>query len=158
MAGRSVRLIGKDGAQLGVVPLKQACLLAFQSGLDLVSVAEQTEPPVCKIMDFGKFLYEQKKKEKEQKKHQHAQKLKEIKFSASIDPHDYSIKIGHATEFLKESHKVKASMMFRGREMSHKEIGFEVMNNVVKDLDAYGVPESPPKLIGKSIIINFNPK
>lgn len=158
MSGRDVRLIGNDGSQLGVVPFKRACQIAQQNGLDLVAVAEQANPPVCKIMDFGKYIYEQKKKEKEQKKHQHAQKQKEIKFSASIDPHDYGIKIDHAIEFLKDGHKVKATMMFRGRELSHKEIGFDVMNKVVKDLAEYGTPEAPPKLIGKNIITNFNPK
>ena len=158
IGGRDVRLIGKDGSQLGVVPFKQACLLAKGDGLDLIAVAEQTDPPVCKIIDYGKYLYEQRKKEKDQKKHQHAQKHKEVRFSASIDPHDYSIKVDHAIEFLKKDYKVKVSMMFRGREMAHKEIGFEVMGKVLKALEPFGEAESPPKLIGRSIIMSFNSK
>ncbi len=109
-------------------------------------------------MNFGKFIYEQRKKEKDQKKHQHSQKLKEIKFTPTIDQHDYMIKINHAVEFLKKEHKLKTSMMFRGREMSHKEIGFEIMNRVIKDLAEFGDPDSHPRMIGRSIILNFTPK
>lgn len=132
--------------------------MAKQGGLNLVMVAENSDPPVCKIVDFGKLIYEQKKKDKDQRRHQHAQKHKEIKFTPSIDPHDYQIKITHAIEFLEKNYKLKATMMFRGREMAHKELGFGVMERLVKDLAAHGVPEAPPKLIGRSIIINFSPE
>jgi translation initiation factor IF-3 len=114
-------------------------------------------PPVCRIINYGKLIYEHKKKEKDQRKQQHANKVKEVKFGANIDPHDYQIKINHAIEFLSKSYKVKASMMFKGREMAHKELGYSIMQKVVKDLETHGIAESAPKLIGRSIFINFNP-
>ncbi|MFZ2657392.1 MAG: translation initiation factor IF-3 [Victivallales bacterium] len=152
-----MRLIGADGSQLGVMTFTRALELAKQGGLDLALVADNATPPVCRIVNFGKLIYEQKKKEKEQRKLQHAHKAKEIKFSCNIDPHDYSIKINHAIEFLQKSYNLKASMMFKGREMAHKELGFGIMQKVVKDLEGHGIAEAPPKLMGRSIIINFNP-
>jgi translation initiation factor IF-3 len=139
------------------VPFSKAFELAKNEGLDIVLVADNATPPVCRIMNFGKFLYEQRKKEKEQRKAQHTQKMKEVKFSANIDPHDYQIKLRHSVEFLEKGCKVKAVMMFKGRQLSHKEIGFDIMKKVVKDLENIGIPEAAPKLIGRSIILNFNP-
>jgi len=131
--------------------------MADDAGLDLVIVAEKTEPPVCRVMDFGKLQYEQKKSLRLQKKHTHVQKVKEVKFRINIDPHDYGFKIKHALEFLGEGDKVKATLMFRGREMAHKDIGFELINKVIEDIKEYGEAESTPKLLGRNIIVTFNP-
>jgi len=131
--------------------------MADEAGLDLVIVAEKADPPVCRVMDFGKLQYEQKKSLRLQKKHTHVQKVKEVKFRINIDPHDYGIKIKHALDFLGEGDKVKATLMFRGREMAHKEIGFEVVNKVIEDIKEYGEAESTPKLLGRNIIVTFNP-
>lgn len=150
-------MIGADSGQLGVMTFQRALDVAKQSGLDLVLVADNATPPVCRIINYGKVIYEQRKKEKEQRKLQHAHKAKEIKFGCNIDPHDYQIKINHAIDFLKKSYNLKASMMFKGREMAHKELGFGIMQKVVKDLEGHGIAENTPRLIGRSIIINFNP-
>ena len=131
--------------------------MADEAGLDLVIVAEKAEPPVCRVMDFGKLQYEQKKSLRIQKKHTHVQKVKEVKFRINIDPHDYGFKIKHALDFLGEGDKVKATLMFRGREMAHKEIGFEVINKVIEDIKEHGEVESTPKLLGRNIIVTFNP-
>ena len=155
---KQIRLIGADGEQLGVVATTEAFKLAKAAGLDVVLVADKTEPPVCRIMDFGKLLYEQKKKQKDQRKHQHTQKLKEIKFHVSIDPHDYGYKLKHAMEFLGEKDKLKITIMFRGREMAHKEMGFEFSKRIVEELKDYGELEEEPKLIGRNINLAFNPK
>lgn len=157
LAGRNIRLIGSEGNQLGIVPFQKGIDLAKQAGLNLVLVAGNAEPPVCKIIDFGKLIYEQKKKDKDQKRHQHAQKHKEVKFTSNIDPHDYQIKVSHTVEFLKKNYKVKATMIFRGREMAHKELGFDIMERLVKDVAGHGVPEAPPKLMGRNIIVSFSP-
>jgi translation initiation factor IF-3 len=157
LAGREVRLIGSNGGQLGVVTFEKAIELSRQEGLDLVVVADNVTPPVCRIINYGKLIYEHKRKEKDQRKQQHANKVKEVKFGANIDPHDYQIKINHAIEFLTKSYKVKTSMMFKGREMAHKELGYAIMQKVVKDLEGHGIAETAPKLIGRSIFINFNP-
>lgn len=155
---KQVRLIGADGEQLGVVATQDAFKQAKAAGLDVVLVADKAEPPVCRIMDFGKLVYEQKKKQKDQKKHQHTQKLKEIKFHVSIDPHDYSYKLKHAVDFLSEKDKLKVTIMFRGREMAHKEIGFEFSKKIAEDLKEHGELEEEPKLIGRNITLSFNPK
>jgi len=131
--------------------------MADEAGLDLVIVAEKTDPPVCRVMDFGKLQYEQKKSIRLQKKHTHVQKVKEVKFRINIDPHDYGFKIKHALEFLGEGDKVKATLMFRGREMAHKEMGFELINKVMEDIKEYGEADGSPKLLGRNIIVTFNP-
>lgn len=153
-----MRVIGANGEQLGILKLNQACQAAKEAGLDLVVVAETSEPPVCKIMDFGKLCYEQKKKMKDQKKHQHAQKVKEIKFRLNIDEHDYSFKIKHGQDFLAEGCKLKVTLTFKGREMAHTEMGYELVNRITEDLKDSGVLESPAKLLGKNICVAFNPK
>jgi len=140
------------------VPFAKAIELSKLEGLDLALVAENADPPVCKIMNFGKYIYEQKKKEKEQKKHHHAQKVKELKFTASIDPHDYQTKLRHAIEFLKDGSKLRATMMFRGREMAHQELGMNIIKKLIKDLEEFAESESEPKLFGRNLIVNFNPK
>lgn len=152
-----LRLVDADGNQVGVVKYDEARRRAIEAGLDLVIVAEKAEPPVCRIMDFGKLQYEQKKSLRTQKKHNQTQKVKEVKFRINIDPHDYSIKINHAIEFLEKGNKVKATLTFRGREMAHKDIGFELVNKVIAEIKAFGEPESTPKLLGRNITVNFNP-
>lgn len=152
-----MRLIGADGEQVGIVKSEEAIRMAAEAKLDLVMVAEKSEPPVCRIMDFGKLVYEQKKKKRDQKKHQHAQKVKEIKFRINIDQHDYEMKINHAIEFFEKGYKVKVTLMFRGREMAHKEIGFDIIKKVIEDLKEHGTAEMTPKMLGRNISVSFSP-
>lgn len=154
---REVRVIGIDAKQLGVMPLNDALQLARQSGVDLVEIAPTAVPPVCRIVDFGKFRYEQAKKEKESKKHQHASTVKEIQLSPRIDPHDLSVKVQHAVEFFCEDMKVKVSLRFRGREMQHTEFGFDVVKKFIAEVAAFGHPDFPPKLIGRGINLMMSP-
>ena len=154
---REVRLIGDESEQLGVMSLNDALALARQRGVDLVEIAAAATPPVCRLVDYGKFRYEQSKKDKESKKHQHANKVKEIQLSANIDPHDFGVKLGHAIDFLCEDMKVKVSLRFRGREMAHQEFGFGQVNRFVKDVAPWGHPDAPPKLIGKGLNVMLSP-
>jgi translation initiation factor IF-3 len=154
---REVRVIGVDGQQLGVLSLGEAINLARTHGVDLVEVAPNATPPVCRLVDFGKFRYEQAKKEKEAKKHQHANKVKEIQLSPTIDPHDFSVKLSHSIDFLCEEMKVKVTLRFRGREMAHQEYGFQVVEKFIKEITPYGHPDSPAKLIGKGINVMLSP-
>lgn len=137
--------------------LNDALSLARQAGVDLVEIAATAVPPVCRIVDFGKFRYELAKKEKESKKHQHASTVKEVQLSPRIDPHDLSVKVEHAIDFLCEEMKVKVTLRFRGREMQHTEFGFEVVNKFIAELAPYGHPDFPPKLIGKGINMMMSP-
>ncbi len=154
---REVRVIGLDGKQLGVLGLGEALNLARANGVDLVEVAPNATPPVCRIVDFGKFRYEQAKREKESKKHQHANKVKEIQLSPKIDPHDLGVKIQHAVEFLCEDMKVKVNLKFRGREMAHTEFGYEVVNKFLEEIAPYGHPDFQPKLAGRNINVMVSP-
>jgi translation initiation factor IF-3 len=155
---REVRVIDSDGNQLGVIPTSQALAAAQQRGMDLVEVAPNATPPVCKIVEFGKFKYEQTKREREARKHHHAGKLKEIKLRLNIDDHDYQTKLNHMREFLEEGMKVKVSLYFRGRENAHPEYGNELMQRVVKDLQGIGHAEVPPRLMGKSLHMMMAPQ
>lgn len=132
--------------------------MADAQTLDLVLVSDKSDPAVIKIMDFGKLQYEQKKKSKDQKKHQHQQKVKEVKFRVNIEQHDYEYKIKHAIQFMDKGDKVKLTLMFRGREMAHKDIGFDLITRVVQDLDEYGVADSTPKLMGRNITVIVSPR
>ena len=152
-----MRIIGDQGAQLGVMTLTDALNLARQKGVDLVEIAPNATPPVCRIVDFGKFRYEQSKKEKESKKHQHANRVKEIQLSANIDPHDFATKLTHAIDFLCEEMKVKVTLRFRGREMAHQEFGFGKIQDFIREITPWGHPDSPPKLIGKSVNVMLSP-
>jgi translation initiation factor IF-3 len=154
---REVRVIDTDGKQLGVLTLHEAIRAAQAKGVDLVEVAPTATPPVCRLVDYGKFRYEKSKEEKESRKHQHANKVKEVQLSPSIDPHDFGIKLSHAVEFLCDEIKVKVTLKFRGREMAHKEIGFQVVDKFIKDLAAYGHPDAPPKQLGKGINVMISP-
>jgi translation initiation factor IF-3 len=154
---REVRVIGVDGKQLGVISLNDAINLARQSGVDLVEIAATATPPVCRLVDFGKYRYEQAKKEKDSKKHQHASTVKEVQLSPRIDPHDLGIKVTHAVDFLCEDMKVKVALKFRGREMAHTEVGFQVINKFLAEIAPYGNPDFPPKLIGRGINVMVSP-
>jgi translation initiation factor IF-3 len=137
--------------------LNEALAMARARGVDLVEIAATATPPVCRLVDYGKFRYEQSKKDKESKKHQHANKVKEIQLSANIDPHDFGVKLGHAIDFLCEDMKVKVSLRFRGREMAHQEFGFAQVNRFIKDVAPWGHPDAPPKLIGKGLNVMLSP-
>lgn len=156
---RPLLVIGPNGEQLGQMKLGPACYAAQEAKLDLVLVAETSEPPVCRIMNFGKLCYEQKKKLKDQKKKSLAtQKVKEIKFRLHIDTHDYEVKLKHGIEFLEEGSKLKITLQFKGREMAHPEMGFELIQRITDDLQDYGVPDGTPKQLGKCIGVSFSPK
>jgi translation initiation factor IF-3 len=144
-------VISSDGRQIGVLLLKDAINLAEEEGLDLVEIAPNAEPPVCKIIDFNKYRYQQIKKEKESKKSQHQIKVKEIKFKPNIDEHDFLIKEKHAKEFLEKGFKVKITCIFRGRELLRTDLGEKVVQRLVDDLKDIAVLEAPIKLFGKSI-------
>lgn len=152
-----VRLIGDHGSQLGVLPISQALKLATEQGLDLVEVAPEAKPPVCRIVDYGKFRYEQAKKHKGDVRHSHAGKVKELKFHVNIGAHDYMIKLRHATEFLEKGMRVKMSLYFRGREMQHQELGVQLMNRVVQELAPHGHTDVMPRLIGKNLHVILVP-
>lgn len=153
-----VRLIGPNGEQVGVVSLVNARAKAVEAALDLVIVADQVEPPVLRIMDFGKIQFEQKKNIRAQRKNNIAQKNKEVKFHVNIDAHDYDYKLKHALEFLEKGYKLKVTLMLRGREMAHKDMAFELIERVIADLEGHGDPDSKPKLQGRNITVNFAPK
>jgi translation initiation factor IF-3 len=154
---REVRVIGVDGQQLGIISLGDAINMARANGVDLVEIAASATPPVCRLIDFGKFRYEQAKKEKESKKHQHANKVKEIQLSPKIDPHDLATKLTRAVDFLCEDMKVKVVLKFRGREMAHTDVGFQLMQKFLKDITPYGHPDSTAKLVGRAINVMISP-
>ncbi|HEU5071653.1 MAG TPA: translation initiation factor IF-3 [Verrucomicrobiae bacterium] len=154
---REVRVVGDEGKQLGVMPLGDALNLARQQGVDLVEIAPNANPPVCRIVDFGKFRYEQAKKEKESRKNQHSGTVKEIQLSPRIDPHDLGVKTNHAIEFLCEDMKVKVALKFRGREMAHTEFGFQVINKFLENIAPWGHPDFQPKLVGRNINLMISP-
>ena len=147
----SVLCVSADGEQIGIVPTREALSLAQKAGLDLVEIAPNAQPPVCRIMDYGKFKYEQDKKDKLAKKHQTSSKVKEVQFHPNVGDHDYETKVRHIHEFMEEGHRVKVSLYFRGREGAHHDIGFEVMKKVLRDCADIGIAEQPPKLMGRAI-------
>ena len=150
---REVRLIGENGDQLGIVSAQQALQMAYDRDLDLVKIAPQATPPVCKIMDYGKYRFEQAKREKEARKNQHTVDIKEIRLSLNIDKHDFDTKVGHALRFLKDGDKVKASIRFRGREMGHPEIGLEIMQRFAEACSELGNVEKPAKMEGRNMLM-----
>ena len=153
---REVRVVMGE-KQLGVISLNEALSLARQQGVDLVEIAPNAVPPVCRLVEIGKFRYEKAKKEKDSKKHQHASMVKEVQLSPRIDPHDLGIKIQHAVGFLCEDMKVKIALKFRGREMAHQEFGFEVIKKFLDAVTPYGHPDFEPKLIGRGINAMISP-
>ena len=148
-----MRVVDQNGEQLGVMPIRQALNLADEHQLDLVKIAPQAKPPVCKIMDYGKYRFEQAKREKEAKKNQRVVEIKEIRLSLNIDTHDFETKAGHAIKFLKAGNRVKVSIRFRGREMAHPEHGLETMKKFAAACEEYGTVEKPAKLEGRSMLM-----
>lgn len=148
---REVRVVTDDGEQLGIMSAKDAFKLAEQRNQDLVKIAPQAVPPVCKIMDYGKFRFEQAKREKEAKKNQRVVEIKEIRLSLNIDKHDFETKVNHAKKFLSAGNKVKVSIRFRGREMAHPEHGLVTMRTFAEACEEFGVVEKPAKLEGRSM-------
>ncbi len=153
-----MRVIGPDSEQLGVVAIKRALELAEENGLDLVEVSPNSKPPVCRIMDFSKYKYDQEKKERRVKKSQKVTHLKQIRFKPHIDEHDYQVKIRQAIAFLEKKDKVKVNMFFRGREMSFKDQGRRVLERIVKDLIEHGTAEGAPALEGRVMYVVLAPK
>lgn len=154
---QKVRLIGHTGEQVGVVNLYEALAMAEELGLDLVEIVPGSTPPVCKIMNFGKFRYDQSKREKESKKAQHQIKVKEIKIKPNIGAHDLETKTRQARDFLLEGDKVKITCMFRGREMMHSELGDKVMRQICLDLEDISMMEAPLKMMGKTLLVVLAP-
>lgn len=153
-----MRLIGAGGEQIGVVPTRDALRMAREAGLDLVEVSPSARPPVCKILDYGKYKYQQQKKQREAKKKQQSQHLKEIHFRPITDEHDYQFKVKHIREFLTQGDKVKATVNFRGREMMYQDVGWKLVERLKADLLDLAVLETPPKLEGKSLVTMLSPK
>lgn len=153
-----VRVIGDDGAQVGVLAVRDALTLAQSRGLDLVEVSPTARPPVCRIMDYGKFKYEQNRRARKAKKKQHHMQLKEIKMRPKIEEHDYSFKIEHAREFLKQRDKVKFTVTFRGREIAHQDLGHRLIQKVIAALVDVALVESPPRSEGRTLTTVLMPK
>jgi translation initiation factor IF-3 len=152
-----VRLVGPAGEQVGIVAINDALLLAQEADLDLVEVAPTARPPVCKLMDYGKFKYESALKARESRKNQAQTVIKEIKLRPKIDPHDYGTKKGHVERFLKQGDKVKVTIMFRGREQSRPELGYRLLQRLAGDVDELGFVEAQPKLDGRNMIMVIGP-
>lgn len=151
-----IHLIDAEGEQIGVVETKNAQTMADEAGLDLVEVAPNARPPVCKIMDYGKYRYEQSKKQKKGK--QAGSQLKEIRMRVRISSHDFDFKVKHAEDFLKQRHKVRMSVMFSGRENAHRELGRDLLDKIAVDLAEVGTPEAPPRNEGRAMVITLVPK
>jgi translation initiation factor IF-3 len=145
---REVRVLDETKQQLGVMPLGDALRLAQSRGRDLIEIAPEASPPVCRIVDFGKFQYEESKRGKDSQHRNSGNKMKELQLTPGIDPHDFAFKLDHAIGFLCEDMKVRVKLRFRGRQKAHKEIGFEVVNRFVKEAAAYGQADAPPKMAG----------
>ena len=155
---KEVRLISNDGEQLGIVSAAQAQKLAAEKNLDLVKIAPQAKPPVCKIMDYGKYRFEQSKREKEAKKNQRVIEIKEIRLSPNIDVHDFDTKVGHARKFLSAGNKTKVSIRFRGREMTHTDLGLTIMAQFAEKCGDIASVEKPAKLEGRQMLMFLAPK
>jgi translation initiation factor IF-3 len=155
-----VRAVGPEGEQLGILPIEQALARAQELGMDLVEVSPMAKPPVCKIMDYGKFKYTEKKKQNEAKKKQVVVQLKEVKLRPRTEEHDYNVKIGKIREFLQEANKARVTVMFRGREITHRELGQKVLQRVIEDMKEVAVIEAAPRMEGRQMfmILAPNPK
>nr|WP_314266070.1 translation initiation factor IF-3 [uncultured Moellerella sp.] len=154
-----LRLTGLEGEPLGIMTLPEALAKAEEAGVDLVEISPNAEPPVCRIMDYGKFLYEKSKSQKEQKKKQKVVQIKEIKFRPGTDDGDYQVKLRNLVRFLEDGDKAKITLRFRGREMAHQQIGMEVLNRLKADLDELAVVESfPSRIEGRQMVMMLAPK
>jgi translation initiation factor IF-3 len=152
-----VRLIGADGDNVGVVSPQSAVEMAEAAGLDLVEISPNANPPVCKIMDYGKYKYEQQKRESEARKKQKVIEVKEVKFRPNTDTHDYDVKMRNVLKFLEKGDKVKVTLRFRGREMAHQDLGRELLNRVAEDVKEVGKVENMPKMEGRQMIMIIGP-
>ena len=152
-----IRLIGADGENVGVVPPARGLAMAEDAGLDLVEISPNATPPVCKIMDFGKFKYEQQKRESEARKKQKTIEVKEVKFRPNTDTHDYDVKMRNVYKFLENGDKVKVTLRFRGREMAHQELGRDLLLRVADDTKEHGKVENMPKMEGRQMIMMIGP-
>ncbi|MBZ2175941.1 translation initiation factor IF-3 [Schnuerera sp. xch1] len=150
---REVRLIDSDGKQIGVVPIKKALNIAYEKKLDLVKVAPNAKPPVCKVMNYGKYKYEMSKKEKEAKKNQKVINIKEMRMSPNIEEHDLNVKAGKTIEFLKNGNKVKVSVRFKGRQLGHTEAGRKVLLKFAELTSEYGTIDKQPKMEGRNMVM-----
>ncbi|KUK12269.1 translation initiation factor IF-3 [Moorellaceae bacterium AZ2] len=155
---REVRLVGTNGQQLGIMPLREALRIAHEQGLDLVEVAPQARPPVCRIMDYGKYKYEQSKREREARKKQRIIDVKEVKLRPGIEEHDFQVKARNALRFLEDGDKVKVTIMFRGREISHPELGEKLCWRLADQVSELASVERPPKLEGRNMVMILAPK
>jgi translation initiation factor IF-3 len=155
---REVRLIDSDGAQLGIVTSKEAQKIADEKKLDLVKISPTAKPPVCKIMDYSKFKFDQSKKEKEARKKQKTIDIKELRLSPNIDVHDVNVKIKKAQEFLQHGDKVKITIRFRGRELGHTDVAYGIMHDFAQQISDYGIVEKPPKMEAKTMAMFLAPK
>ena len=155
---KEIRLIGSEGEQLGIMPPAEALKIADEQGLDLVKISPQAVPPVCKLMNYGKFRFEQAKREKEARRNQRVVEIKEVRLSLNIDTHDFETKKNHALRFISDGNKVKASIRFRGREMGHPELGLEIMRKFSDAMSEVAVVEKPAKLEGRMMSIFLSPK
>jgi translation initiation factor IF-3 len=155
---KEVRLIDADGEMLGIMTSKDAQVLANSKSLDLVKIAPQAVPPVCRIMDYGKYMFELAKKEKEARKNQKIVNIKEVRLSASIEDHDFEFKVKNAVKFLKDGDKVKVSVKFRGREMNYTALGEQVLTKFAEAVEESGTVEKKPKLEGRNMLMILNPK
>lgn len=155
---REVRLVGTEGEPLGIVALTEAQNMAIEKNLDLVKIAPQAVPPVCKIMDYGKFKFEQAKREKEARKNQKVVEIKEVRLSLNIDTNDFNTKVNRAIQFLEDGDKVKAALRFRGREMAHPELGASIMQRFTNAVAEVGSVEKQPKMEGRSMVMFISPK
>lgn len=157
ITAKSVRLIGSEGEQLGILDIKEAQAMADEQELDLVLMSPNADPPVCKIMDYGKYRFDQMKKEKENRKNQHVVDTKEIKMTPSIDTHDFETKMNHAKKFLTGGDKLKVTIRFRGREVNHSLLGTQLLERVEETLKDYGNIEKKPKLEGRNMFMIVAP-
>jgi translation initiation factor IF-3 len=155
---KEVRVIGADGSQLGIMSGAKALAMAEAEELDLVKIAPQAQPPVCKIMDYGKYRFEQAKREKEARKNQKVVDIKEVRLSLNIDTHDFNTKLTHAERFIRSGDKVKVSIRFRGREMGHPELGVEIMKKFAEACQEFAAVEKPAKLEGRNMLMFLAPK
>jgi translation initiation factor IF-3 len=153
-----VRLVDEEGAMVGITSTREALDIAKERGFDLVEVSPNARPPVCRIMDYGKYKYEQSKKAKKAKKKQHVMHVKEVKLRPKIEPHDYAFKMNHARRFLEHANRVKFSLLFRGREVTHPDIGLRILNKVAEELSDIATVEAPPKKERMSMIMVLCPR
>ncbi|MEA5602661.1 translation initiation factor IF-3 [Nostoc sp. UHCC 0252] len=153
-----IRVIDTDGAQMGIMPPQEALQLAEEKELDLVLISDKADPPVCRIMDYGKYKFEQEKKAREARKKQHTADVKEVKMRYKIEEHDYNVRVKQAERFLKDGDKVKATVMFRGREIQHSDLAEDLLKRMATDLEPYGELQQAPKKEGRNMMMLISPK